>query len=350
MIVAPERRPGAACGPARRARSRRARRAARRAATAGPAGDEQASAVRRRWPADSLRTGTSASRSPTPSRSIAASISSSDAPTVAPQNRTFSPTVRSGRARSGGRADRRAADLLRWWRGRTRGRARRRGRPARVRRRAAAASSCPRRSARAAARSRPASTVERRPGERRERAEHRHDVVERDDGCGCCGSGLIESPPRYGGEHRAREPPPVHPGGEVASSDVTEIDEAVRAPADGSPPRADGDAAISSAKLTRRGRVRKWDRPPPPHDWRWWVGNLGKALITLGLLMFGFVAYQLWGTGIETARAQRSLESDFEQLLATAPVIDTGLAVADPRGRSTRRRRGQPPGRRRRHR
>lgn len=32
--------------------------------------------------------------------------------------------------------------------------------------------------------------------------------------------------------------------------------------------------------------------------------------------MFGFVAYQLWGTGIETARAQRGLESEFEDLIA----------------------------------
>ncbi|MFT4772996.1 MAG: sortase A, partial [Ilumatobacter sp.] len=45
----------------------------------------------------------------------------------------------------------------------------------------------------------------------------------------------------------------------------------------------------------RRERLRKWDRAAPPMDWRWWVGNLGKTLITTGLLIFGFVAYQLWG-------------------------------------------------------
>ena len=38
-------------------------------------------------------------------------------------------------------------------------------------------------------------------------------------------------------------------------------------------------------------------------------------LIATGLLMFGFVAYQLWGTGIETARAQKALENEFEELL-----------------------------------
>jgi sortase A len=65
--------------------------------------------------------------------------------------------------------------------------------------------------------------------------------------------------------------------------------------------------------------VRKFDRPAPPHDWRWWVGGLGKTLIATGLLLFGFVAYQLWGTGIETARAQNSLENEFEELLAGTP-------------------------------
>ena len=81
-------------------------------------------------------------------------------------------------------------------------------------------------------------------------------------------------------------------------------------------------AAVSAPQLTRRGRLRKWDRPKPPMDWRWWVGNLGKTLIATGLLMFGFVAYQLWGTGIETARAQNELESEFDALLAEAPAIE----------------------------
>ncbi len=69
----------------------------------------------------------------------------------------------------------------------------------------------------------------------------------------------------------------------------------------------------------RPPRVRKFDRPAPPHDWRWWVGGVGKTLIAIGLLLFGFVAYQLWGTGIETARAQNSLENEFEELLAGTP-------------------------------
>ena len=49
------------------------------------------------------------------------------------------------------------------------------------------------------------------------------------------------------------------------------------------------------------------------------VGTIGKVLIATGLLMFGFVAYQLWGTGLEYAQAQDRLDSEFEQLLAGTP-------------------------------
>ena len=69
-------------------------------------------------------------------------------------------------------------------------------------------------------------------------------------------------------------------------------------------------------------KLSKFDRPPPPHDWRWWVGGLGKVLIAVGILMFGFVAYQLWGTGIEKARAQAALESEFQELLDEVPVVE----------------------------
>jgi sortase A len=71
--------------------------------------------------------------------------------------------------------------------------------------------------------------------------------------------------------------------------------------------------------------VGKFDRPPAPKDWRFWVGGLGRVLIAAGFLMFGFVAYQLWGTGIETARAQSSLESDFNQLIGPTSTPPSSL-------------------------
>jgi len=92
-----------------------------------------------------------------------------------------------------------------------------------------------------------------------------------------------------------------------------------------------GDAAdepgnTPEAKPPRPKRVSKWDRPPEPHDWRYYVGGLGKILIITGLLMFGFVAYQLWGTGIETARAQNKLENQFNQLIAASETSTTGAS------------------------
>jgi sortase A len=95
------------------------------------------------------------------------------------------------------------------------------------------------------------------------------------------------------------------------------------------------DATSGPATGGRRQRISKWDRPPDPHDWRFFVGTLGKILIATGLLMFGFVAYQLWGTGIETARAQNKLENQFEQLLAEfTDDVDSGSDTGDAGGSS----------------
>ena len=55
-------------------------------------------------------------------------------------------------------------------------------------------------------------------------------------------------------------------------------------------------------------------RTPVQRDWYWFLGRLGQALITLGILMFLFVGYQLWGTGIEESQAQDRLASQFERL------------------------------------
>jgi sortase A len=56
--------------------------------------------------------------------------------------------------------------------------------------------------------------------------------------------------------------------------------------------------------------------------------------VTLGLLILLFVAYQLWGTGIFTARAQESLKSDFkkaqEQYREDNPLVETPTSV--PKG------------------
>ena len=72
----------------------------------------------------------------------------------------------------------------------------------------------------------------------------------------------------------------------------------------------------------------RWDRPPPPRDWRWVVGGIGKVLIAVGLLMFGFVAYQLWGTAIEYHQSQDELADQFADLMAATTTTTTTTSTA----------------------
>jgi sortase A len=72
------------------------------------------------------------------------------------------------------------------------------------------------------------------------------------------------------------------------------------------------------------------DRPPAAHDWRYVVRTFGKVLIATGLLLGGFVAYQLWGTGIEARRAQNELEDEFESLLASTTTAVSPVSTDPP--------------------
>lgn len=48
------------------------------------------------------------------------------------------------------------------------------------------------------------------------------------------------------------------------------------------------------------------------------VGGVGRGLVTIGILILLFVAYQLWGTGIYESRQQSRLKSEFSEELARA--------------------------------
>jgi sortase A len=50
------------------------------------------------------------------------------------------------------------------------------------------------------------------------------------------------------------------------------------------------------------------------------LGAVGRTCIAVGVLILLFVAYQLWGTGLREAQAQRKLENEFEQRLGDAGV------------------------------
>ena len=60
------------------------------------------------------------------------------------------------------------------------------------------------------------------------------------------------------------------------------------------------------------------------------VGLIGKALIVAGLLLLGLVAYQLWGTGIETHRAQSKLRDQFEELISAPPTTISSSPTSQP--------------------
>lgn len=55
------------------------------------------------------------------------------------------------------------------------------------------------------------------------------------------------------------------------------------------------------------------------------LGAIGRFLISTGVVILLFTAYQLWGTGIQHARAQNALEDDFTELLEQAPEESTEL-------------------------
>ena len=62
------------------------------------------------------------------------------------------------------------------------------------------------------------------------------------------------------------------------------------------------------------------------------MGNIGRMFITVGLLMFAFVGYQLWGTGIKTAQAQDDLQQQFIELLEGASTSTTAVPDTVPGG------------------
>jgi len=51
------------------------------------------------------------------------------------------------------------------------------------------------------------------------------------------------------------------------------------------------------------------------------LGSAGRFLITTGVVVLAFVAYQLWGTGLQEAAAQGELESEFDELLGSFEAI-----------------------------
>ena len=60
------------------------------------------------------------------------------------------------------------------------------------------------------------------------------------------------------------------------------------------------------------------------------LGAIGRFLITSGCMVLLFVAYQLWGTGIQAGAAQNDLASDFTALLESSAADDKPAPIAEP--------------------
>jgi sortase A len=73
------------------------------------------------------------------------------------------------------------------------------------------------------------------------------------------------------------------------------------------------------------------------------IGVVGRVLITAGILILLFVAYQLWGTGVLEARAQSELRDDFERELAKRPAATATTSPDQPPASTTTTTTAPPP-------
>jgi sortase A len=69
-------------------------------------------------------------------------------------------------------------------------------------------------------------------------------------------------------------------------------------------------------------------------SWRWWIRGTGELLVTAGVVILLFVAYELWWTGLTTKHDQTKLVAGLQQQWArpagavpTIPPFGSGLAI-----------------------
>lgn len=92
----------------------------------------------------------------------------------------------------------------------------------------------------------------------------------------------------------------------------------------------EGTATTESESRRSPAKIPYWDRPKPRRDLHWFLGRLGGSLIVLGILIFLFVGYQLWGTGIEAAQSQNRLEDQFGDIAQTTTSTPEGTPDPEP--------------------
>lgn len=60
------------------------------------------------------------------------------------------------------------------------------------------------------------------------------------------------------------------------------------------------------------------------------IRGIGKTLISVGVLLFLFVGYQLWGTGLAEAKSQKALEENFRRRLTPLPALPGDSPTSSP--------------------
>jgi sortase A len=114
----------------------------------------------------------------------------------------------------------------------------------------------------------------------------------------------------------------------VEPRNIDSLDE--RTPTNRSSSSRSPGASKPAGKKSTPSKPSYWDRPKPVRDWHWFLGRLGSTLIVSGLLVFLFVGYQLWGTGIEAAQSQERLENSFIDLSSTTPDVSGQADASEP--------------------
>ena len=105
----------------------------------------------------------------------------------------------------------------------------------------------------------------------------------------------------------------------------------MRAGAPAARARRGGTVGVAPAGGGRPVPFRPMPLSSPADRWPWLtpsrvVGAIGRLMILTGALVLLFVAYQLWGTGLQEARAQNKLEKQFREMLEAASTTSTTAA------------------------
>ena len=126
-------------------------------------------------------------------------------------------------------------------------------------------------------------------------------------------------------ESRQRRKPAKERHGGLKLDDGCHAGQMLRRSFDPLPPECDRLRGIERCSPMRR--VHRY--PSKVVNWSRIIGNVGRTLITSGMLILLFVVYQLWGTALHERRAQGELRNEFATLMESAAPSEQPLLELD---------------------